>query len=210
MKHTNLSNALNDLKLGHINFTQFYRRTDKDWTALSTRFYSMHRAQLLGNSEVEDVKQEMLAGIATSVEAYDSSRGSMSISRFVVFRAFSQAARYARKQRDAKWRAEDTSSPGVSFVSLDDRACMPSSPANQEWCLDIKQRREAICKTMIDHVIMDTIMERGASIQVIADALFENEMLRQKFDLKSRSRTYTMVRKVTHNIAERAERQAMQ
>lgn len=205
------------LKRGDISFATFYELTKSDWRAMAAKQHVRMKHRLGGVIDFDDILQEMLMSIPKSVEAYNAERGSMTIGSFVVWNAFAASKDRINQQCGAyKGRTMSKSRAPVCASQLvretedgdadgDARLEeMIASEAEQDWAAMVRERRSAICETLLDHVIMDHLVERGASLNAIAEALFENVTLREQFGLANKKVAYGTVRRVTDRFVERA------
>jgi hypothetical protein len=215
----NIQRSLLQLKRGDIDFAMFHILTAQDWQRMAAKVHRRMKHRLGGSLDYDDILQEMLASVPESVEVYDPEAGSMTLGGFVVWRAFAVAKDHINQQCGAyKGR---TSSPsrapvassvmssrqqhGDSFevfdVMLEDRVGVDP---DQEWVAIVRECRDAVCKTLLDHVVMAHLIERGGCLQSIADDLYEDQSIRSQFDFTSRAIAYKTVKHVTREFVARA------
>jgi hypothetical protein len=205
------------LKRGDITFEAFHTMTASDWRKMAAKIHRRMQHRLGGSVDFDDILQEMLASVPKSVEVYDAEAGSMTIGGFVAWRAFAAAKDHINQQCGAykgrsasPVRAPIAASVGVKRgrtgetveVSLEQMAAVD---ADQDWACIVRECRQQVCETLLDRVVMDKLIERGGCIKSIAEALYENEHLRERFNFSSKATTYSVVRRVTQRFVERAE-----
>ncbi len=221
MSYPPMHRPLLQLKRGDIAFEAFYIETKSDWNRLAAKQHRRMKHRLQGSADYDDILQEMLISIPESVETYDAEAGSMGLSSFVIWNAFAAAKDFINQQCGSyKGRTKEPSrAPTITSClpvrdhvdadgSEDRRETMLQQMSaidpDQEWAVSVRERRDEICETLVEHVVMSKLLEHGASVQAIAEAIYENEKLREELGLTTQQRTYGMVRRVTKRFVQRA------
>lgn len=218
-----MDELLEELQRGDITFDAFYRQTEGAWRAMATTQFKRMGWRLQGSADLDDVFQEMVMSVPQSLKDYDESRSGMGLKRFVVWRAFTAAKDFINQQCGAykgrtcepprapvtasmvnlpRGHSGADSEAQATVDNLFDR--LSAVDADQDWSADLQARRDAVCQTLVDHVVMTSLLEVGGSLQQIADAIYAREDLRTELELGSRSKTYGMVRRATVRFVDRA------
>ena len=217
-----MDEQLEQLQRGDITFDAFYRETETAWRKMATTQFKRMGWRLQGSADLDDVFQEMLMSIPQSVKDFDESKSGMGLSRFVVWRAFTAAKDFINQQC-ASYKGRTCEPPraptiaamlglshehggyGSTQVPVNKLLQRLSAvDAGQEWCVDVRVRRAAVCETMVDHIVMTSLLDVGGSLQDIADAIYNDESLRVELALRTKNTTYGMVRRATRRFVDRA------
>jgi len=214
---------LTQLQQGAITFDAFYRETESNWRKVAADQFRKLGWRLQGSADLDDVFQEVVMSVPRSVADFDEARSGMGLSKFVVWRAYAAAKDFINQQCGS-YRGRSCEPPRAptiaSMVSLPGRGGddasgattavdsmlqrLSATDADQEWCMDVRARRAAVCETMVDHVVMTSLLEVGGSLDAMASAIFENKSLREELELTTEKRTYGMVRRATVRFVDRA------
>lgn len=229
---TDMDTELSHLKTGTIDFDTFYVLTRQHWDRLSAALFRKAKHRLQGSADLEDILQEMLMSIQPSVDKFDAARTSMTLKKFVIWHASVAANDFVSRQCGAyKHRTAsppraptimaclgsrahgtsgdddgDTTKMGRNGTGRSDMTIdlMATVDADQEWVVDVKARRAAVCKTMVEHIVMEQLFNVGASLADIADSIYNDDSLRERLNLQTQKKTYGLVRRVTAQFADRA------
>jgi DNA-directed RNA polymerase specialized sigma24 family protein len=214
-----MNELLLQLKAGDITFAQYYQEAREEWKAMSQALFKRCAHRLQGSADLEDILQEMLMSIPTSIEAYDATRTRMPLKKFVVWHAHAAANDFVGRQCGAyKHRASEPARAPTIAACLPLRAATPlgadkaedyletlaHTDANQEWAASVRESRAALCSTMVEHIVMDHIFMVGANLKDLAESIYNDVGLREVLELKTQNRTYGLVRRVTASFANRA------
>ena len=214
-----MEELLKQLQRGDIPFGVFYGQTDREWRAMATTQYNRMGWRLQGNADVEDVFQEMVMSIGQSVSDYDEERSGMGLKRFVVWRAYAAAKDFINQQCGAyKGRTAGPPRCPVSVSCLkvtgatdDPRLAadtlleqLSAVGASQEWNIDVQTVRDHVVRTMVDRVVMTSLLEVGGSLRAITDSIYQDERLCVELSLDTPEKTYGMVRRAAKRFVERA------
>lgn len=215
-----MDELLKQLQQGDITFDVFYRETEGAWRKMATTQYRRMGWRLQGSADLDDVFQEMIMSVSRSVADFDAERaGSVRLKAFVVWRAFTAAKDFINRQCGSyKGRtSEPPRAPIIASMFANGRSAdhvliethtmlqrLSSIDADQEWCMDVRIRREAVCETMVDHIVMDSLLEVGGSLEAMCEAIYNNKSLREELSLTTRRTTYGMIRRATLRFVDRA------
>lgn len=220
-----MNQLLQQLKAGDIDFGAFYKATHVEWRTMAAGLFKKAEHRLEGSADLDDIFQEMVMSVPKSVAAFDPAKTSMTVKKFVVWRAHAAANDFVGYQCGAyKHRTGAPPRAPTIAACLGVRArtgapagrapsdsvdngtveAMSVVDADQEWCVDVRAVRRAVCRTMVEHVVMDRMLTVGASLRDITDSIYQDIELRQKLELSSQKKTYGLVRRVTTRFADRA------
>lgn len=219
-----MEKVLYQLRNGDITFDSFYRTTISDWDAMAQDLHNKIGWRLQGNADVDDIRQEMLMSASRSIETWDSELG-YGLKKFVVWNAHTDAKAFVSRQCGAyKHRSTEDPREPISMAhmplaheSTSSAASFPPATRvaeyldslsavdpDQEWFTLTRTHRDALCKTMVENVVMDRLLTVGASLAAIADSIYNDSELRASLELSTRSRAYGLVRRITTEFANRA------
>lgn len=218
-----MEKLLEQLQRADITSNAFFRQTEGEWKAMAANQFNRMGWRLQGSADLDDVFQEMVMSVTQSILDFDESKSGMGLKRFVVWRAFTAAKDFINQQCGAyKGRTNEAPRapiiasmvPGYDFLgghhndNSDGLTALfeklSAVDADQEWCTDVRARRDAVCETLIDHVVMTSLLEVGGSLADIAEAIYAREDLRTELKLGSCKKTYGLVRRTTKRFAARA------
>jgi hypothetical protein len=200
---------LNRLRDGEIDFDEFTRATRADWQALARHL--MRRWACPEAVALEDVEQELLVGCWRAVEKFDPTRG-VTLSRFCVFNAMSDAKGWIHKQRHAGHDGDKGPSRHATPFSRLSEATMRrilggARAPDQERALS---RREALrraveaCTSQRDALCV-LAFHREGSHDGAARLLFDDRELRRRCGFKSRDDVRRAVRRAVGRAVQRRD-----
>lgn len=149
---TVMSEALAELRAGTIDFTQFRRRTERDWGRLAA--YLMRSIDLPDGIDEADVVQELLIAAWRFVHQWDRAHGTnTSLKSYVVWNACDKAKKWMHTQRKSATR--DGTSPSRHPVSI-------SSLHLEDW------QEEALASVPAE---VDALVEREHASLAVVDRI---------------------------------------
>lgn len=215
-----MDQLLQQLRDGDITAQTFFTETEQDWRVLALNRYNKLGHRLQGSADVDDVFQEMVISVFQSVEDYDPERTGMTLKKFVVWRAYTAAKDFVNQQCGAyKGRTSEPPRCPLSAAYIEsprlnsdtehtladdilDRRMVVE--IDQEWGVDVRAVQALVVKTMVDRVVMNSLLQVGGSLQDICDHIYENDRLCAELNLGTKKKTYGMVRRATKRFVERA------
>ena len=212
-----MDELLQQLRDGDITAQAFFTETDQEWRAMARDRYRKIGYRLQGNADVEDVFQEMVISALQSVKDYDPTRIGMTLKKFVVWRAYVAAKDFVNQQCGA-YKGRSSSPPRCPIVAswLDTRNTGNNHTvdglldrimfvdADQEWGADVRAVQALVVKTMVDRVVMNSLIQVGSSLQDICDHIYADDKLCAELNLGTKKKTYGMVRRTTKRFVARA------
>lgn len=177
------------VRAGVITWSEFHKRTKKDWSRLA---HSVHRRwKLPAAVDVEDLEQELLLQAFVAVGKYQEGRGGMPFDRYVVWCAMAETHHWLHSQRNALRRSHKAPSrTPVSFTELD----LEHDPeivieADQETAIACFQHLSAALRKLdaLGRQLLYAVIAANGSIELAAKEVFDEPSLSRALRLGSTS-----------------------